>query len=351
MKPSVRLSAPIITFLAPSTAAAARACERLGNWTLLTKHHKPDTITKWGVTWEVRSLACSQTGTRIQYMASMRSLDRPASGNHILLALQEEARTKSDEYEQLFAGLGGTKSSARLLFSDWIRRPISAQALLGSGITPFLQVMESQENDSPVQPTHGVLKEVVLPYFDAGRPVLDQLARLPRIATGLYQLGNGLALRPLPASQEDHALPPPSLIFHSAAGSEPPVEQDQALVAKIGCSGTNRQGQTMVRHADTRGIDIRFCPSLKPSSMFCEAQESLLASSLDELQSTSVLKSTGKVDPKTLQTDCWVEFRANMTRPMGFWKKTQPKIAKAPDLPYEKRCFDVVDSYGVEYKR
>lgn len=91
----------------------------------------------------------------------------------------------------------------------------------------------------------------------------------------------------------------------------------------------------MIRHNDMRGIDVRFCSSYKPSSMFCEAQESLLASSLDELQSTNVLKSTGKVDPRTLQTDCWVEFRANISRPMGYLKKTQPKIAKAPDLPYE----------------
>ena len=96
----------------------------------------------------------------------------------------------------------------------------------------------------------------------------------------------------------------------------------------------------------SKDVDIRLCPATKPSSMFAEAQESLLASSLSELQSKHVLthhsaKDTAaadrEADPKTNNMDCWVEFRANIRNPKGFLPRqsASPRTAKAPDLPYE----------------
>ena len=73
--------------------------------------------------------------------------------------------------------------------------------------------------------------------------------------------------------------------------------------------------------------------------MFAEAQESLLAASLPELQSSHVLEGAkGTVDPKTERMDCWAEFRATVRNPRGFLKRNEvivTKTAKAPDLPYE----------------
>ncbi|GKY92358.1 hypothetical protein MPSEU_000206700 [Mayamaea pseudoterrestris] len=338
MQSTARLFAPTITFLSPCTVAAARACEKLEQWTAFARVNEPKIRREWGVTWEIHSLCCSLTGTTIQYMASSRS-SSTKSGQQSLISVQDIHESHLNKQEQLFQLLCETKSSARLLVADILRRSISPQTLLGSSLTPVVQVQESLTSDhvdssKPIF-MDGVLKEMTLPFFIADRDTSEQLATLPRLTTGLYRFCNGLAIRPLLASQEDHALPPPSLIFHTTKCTLNDEFDPTAIVTKIGCSGTNPNGQAMVRHGDTRGIDVRFCASSIHSSMFCEAQESLLASSLKDLQSTSVLQSTGQADPKTLQADCWVEFRANMKRPMGFVKKTQSKIAKAPSLPYE----------------
>jgi len=112
-------------------------------------------------------------------------------------------------------------------------------------------------------------------------------------------------------------------------------------VHRIGYNGS-RRGQDMIRSAAWWGMDVRFCSQTKHSAGFAEAQEALLAASLPSLQSAHVLEGpNGTVDPKNLQTDCWVEFRETLKHnPVGFWslsskKSKGPKIAKAPDLPYE----------------
>ena len=97
--------------------------------------------------------------------------------------------------------------------------------------------------------------------------------------------------------------------------------------AKIGYNGTAK-GQIMVQTGDWTGLDVRFCESTKYSSMFAEAQASLQAGSLPELQREE--------DGKLKDGDCWVEFRANLRHPAGFMRRRKPpRIAKIPDLPYE----------------
>ena len=43
------------------------------------------------------------------------------------------------------------------------------------------------------------------------------------------------------------------------------------------------------------------------------------------------------IDPKTNNSDCWIEARSNVKRPSGFLKRLSkvPTIAKPPQLPYE----------------
>ena len=80
-----------------------------------------------------------------------------------------------------------------------------------------------------------------------------------------------------------------------------------------------------------------------PNSGFDVAQDSLLAGSLEELQSAHVVlegKSLVKED-KTNKGDCWEETRANISHPSGFMKQLlSPKkqtvtVAKPPSIPYE----------------
>jgi hypothetical protein len=58
------------------------------------------------------------------------------------------------------------------------------------------------------------------------------------------------------------------------------------------------------------------------------------------VSSSKAIASKKKVDVMNGLGDCWVEFRANIKRPQGFFDKkartkTMNRIAKAPDLPYE----------------
>jgi len=219
----------------------------------------------------------------------------------------------------------------------------------------------------------GWLKEVAIPAYNdemdlAGDTLMTQFTNssLARPAVGLYQLSsnnssnsnnNNLCLRPLPAAKEDRKLPPPSLVFstHSVDhvqelasamtvddiketnkdkdASSPTATVAVVRTGKIGYTG-NGVGQIMLQTTDWMGLDVRFCQATKYSSMFAEAQESLLAGSLAELQSPHVLQGGSK---QVKEGDCWAEFRANLKHPSGFLQRTAKpsKIAKAPDLPYE----------------
>lgn len=240
----------------------------------------------------------------------------------------------------------------------------------------------------------GDLKEIVIPaywsdtYADQRSlfATLQESAWLTRPAAGLYRLplvaGNSavprVCLRPLPMGKEDRtAVPsPPTLVFHAAdldaAAARLVADHDtdgddgdgsaKTAVVKIGYTGQRgaaSRGQLVLldaaASAETAGVDIRLCAAPTPSSVFAEAQASLLASSLSELQSKHVLSSshqkstaeknsaaTRDADLNTNQMDCWVEFRASLRNPLGFLPRrrrqsasTGPKIAKAPDLPYE----------------
>ncbi|KAL3796803.1 hypothetical protein HJC23_010950 [Cyclotella cryptica] len=235
------------------------------------------------------------------------------------------------------------------------------------------------------------LRELALPFFSEKSSLQQQLSRssLMRPIPGLYQFvpshitcnvdpldastrqtktDDGLVLRPLPSAAEDFRLSPPSLVCQcsSFAMAKELVEKEPgSMTAKIGWRGDGRNGSLIVSHPSVRGVDIRLVeissegPGWVMNSYFHESQESLLAASLDDLQSSHVVSegsggkdegNTCQVDPKILQADCWVEVRSNVKNPKGFLPKywspslllkglssrnKTTAIAKPPDLPYE----------------
>lgn len=213
------------------------------------------------------------------------------------------------------------------------------------------------------------LREVAIPFHPELSTLQQQLSKssLLRPKAGLYQftqqtkssqpINNGLILRPLPSASEDFRLPQPSLICQctSLPEAQDRVEKEfGAAIAKIGWRGDGQNGSLIVSHPSIRGLDIRLVEASGewvPNSFFDEAQEALLAASLDDLQSSHVITegSEGsdkridrKIDPKTLNADCWVETRANVKNPLGFlskrWSLTsqhKTTVAKPPELPYE----------------
>ncbi|KAL3781115.1 hypothetical protein ACHAWO_013418 [Cyclotella atomus] len=166
-----------------------------------------------------------------------------------------------------------------------------------------------------------------------------------------------LILRPLPSASEDFRLPQPSFIFQCSSLQEAQelIENEMGgVTAKIGWRGDGQNGSLIVSHPSIQGLDIRLNETANEwvlNSYFDEAQEALLAASLDDLQSSHVITegsergdqdANRQVDPKNLNADCWVETRANVKNPLGFlskrWSlKSQNKtaVAKPPDLPYE----------------
>jgi len=197
------------------------------------------------------------------------------------------------------------------------------------------------------------LKEIVVPHFDYaeycdGSTLLSNLslARTNRPAIGVFEWPNSsTCIRPLPTASEDRNLPSPSLIFHCESPEDTTKIKDFGFhEARIGYNGLGHgHGQVMLLHKDLMGLDVRYCPRTTVSSAFSEAQDSLLAGSLEELQSTNVLVSSSdeaRSDMRIGNGDCWVEVRANLKRPGTLWQRSKTssrkqRIAKIPDIPYE----------------
>jgi hypothetical protein len=235
--------------------------------------------------------------------------------------------------------------------------PKSLLKSVSTGGLPFLTLssVDSTERENSVVgigDQQDGLKEIVVPYFDYatftdGSSLLSRIsqASLERSTVGVYKWKNSSTrIRPLPTAGEDTRLPPPSLIFGCQNVNVILQKELTGLkIAKIGYSG-NRIGQLMLLHEDIKGIDIRLCSESKASSAFFEAEASLLAASLDELQSANALLGDGqegKDDERIGKADCWVEVRANLKRPSGFFRQersrgpSKHRVAKIPDIPYE----------------
>ena len=291
-------------------------------------------------------------------------------GNHAregplsLIALTDSAGTVQESIQNVRTLLSEhlQQHSTMIKLKESIGYRISPQNLLQSVSTgglpliqlPLVDSLESNNGgvDSNVTDASAGLKEIVVPYFDYamykdGSSLLSKIAdaSLERPVVGVYRWKHSMTLlRPLPTAGEDTRLPPPSLIFDCQNLTDILAKGQTGLkVAKIGYSG-NRIGQLMLLHDDIQGIDVRLCSENKVSSAFFEAQEALLAASVEELQSANTLLGDGQEgndDKRIGHGDCWVEVRANLKQPSGFFQRgrgtggSKHRVAKIPDLPYE----------------
>ena len=188
------------------------------------------------------------------------------------------------------------------------------------------------------------LREIVIPFFDQDmcpthNKTLSQTlsqSNLSRPKIGLYQWPssssspssyesnnninyenkNGIILRPLPIAATDLTSSPPTFVFQC---EDLEVVEENILYkytndnhnhedlahAQLGANKVGRNstapGQIMLFHSDLhgqepgaadeagRGIDLRYCQETTVSQSFAEAQESLMAGSLDDLQNVNVL--------------------------------------------------------------
>jgi hypothetical protein len=389
MKRSLCSRAPVISLLSPSLAASRRAIDQLAVWTNLQALSESSDVEASSeslnsvfrsssysaflpkLKWESLALQCPETGTILHWLSVESSKSQGTSNStphpYQLLAVQDCSGV-TQACEEIATRVRVSAQVPYLCMSHAMGRPITVQQLLASGL-PLLNLKEqdgvanTDNNDkTKVTLTAGCLKEIVIPaYTDEtdhdGYTLLDQFSHssLARPVTGLYQMDSRskLCVRPLPAAEADTRLPPPSLVFHtdsvdriqeraltaSTATSTATEGTDDAsqstgtatatavATAKIGYNGTGK-GQIMVQTGDWTGLDVRFCEAARYSSMFAEAQASLQAGSLPELQ-----RDEGG---KLKNGDCWVEFRANLRHPAGFMRRRKPpRIAKIPDLPYE----------------
>ena len=272
-----------------------------------------------------------------------------------------------------------SKSALKLLGMTKFHKEIYPHNLtsLDQGMPILVLPKENTAERKNADKDSSSIREIVLPFnvesrYKENMTLQQKLSSsgMYRPTVGLYQWPTGFPiLRPLPAAETDLTLPNPSLIFQCTSLDRMQEKiSDEVAMSKVGFNSLSSSGQLIIHHPAIEGIEIRLCESTELSSSFAEAQDSLMAGSLDDLQNVNVLaeggagktksmdvelysskssqgtqnmsKERGKVDAMNGLGDCWVEFIANMKRPVGFFdKKARAKpaqtIAKPPDLPYE----------------
>lgn len=375
MKRSLQCSGPVVTLLSSGVTASRRSqellCSLFGFEPISVDIDSEDQLSQWSPTVPFRKQGWDSLTSRCPTSGTLLHLLSPGTSNLLSPFLKRE-----DRYALLSItaergnGVSGSVCHARSLLASrmeqqkWkiglsqaVGRSLNANQVLGTkGGLPALYLPTEEDNDTipPVASSSIGLKEVAIPFYvDSSYPngmtLQSTLSEsiLSRPGVGLYQWpSSSLVIRPLPAAFEDRNLAPQSLIFkcESLDKAIEDMEKHGAVGAKIGYSGTGK-GQLVVRHPDLLpGMEVRFCENTSHSSVFAEAQESLLAGSLGGLQNRNVLLEGGTkgVDDHRIGVgDCWIEFRATLMNPSGFWRRyaksrvNKCQIAKAPDLPYE----------------
>lgn len=364
------LHSPVVTLLSPSSVASKKAQDLLhalvGLEPVSFSVPSDDNLNAafrsslpgFSREWHSSASVCPSSGTFVHFCSVD---DNDKSGPLSLIGLTDAKGTAQESiqsFRDLLASHVQNRSTAITLKGSLLGNGISPTSLLksiSSGGLPLVELpsedADTYSNSTPEDDVNNSqLKEIVVPYFDNatfndGSTFLSRIseASLARPTVGVYKWANSAAhIRPLPTAAEDQRLPPPSLIFQSSNLDDVLKKTELGLkVAKIGFTG-NKIGQLMMLHPDLEGLDVRYCSQDTVSSAFSEAQESLLAASLEELQSTNALLAggeQGKDDERVGQADCWVEVRANLKRPAGYFQRkggqSKPRIAKIPDIPYE----------------
>jgi hypothetical protein len=364
----------VVSFLSPSPSASRKAQVLLASLCGLQEVQLPSFqkeddrlnasfesfLPSFSNSWDSVALKCNSTGTLVHFCSENSNFGGESSRKQpfALLGITHMANEDSSQQAvQRFRDLLASKVQQQSSFIKFKRSfgSLSPEELLrdvSRGGLPLVSVSSPKHEVSEQTPPTG-LKEVVVPFFDFaeyadGSRFFSHFAKARRPVVGVYQWGDcATRIRPLPTASEDIRLPPPSLVFHCNDLEKIEPENSGARTAKIGYTG-NKMGQLMLQHEDLLGLDIRFCSSTKVSSAFSEAQDSLLAGSLNELQSTNTLSVDGekvKYDDRIGQADCWVEVRANLKSPSGFFKRP------AGSVPSKQRVASTIntsDSYEMK---
>mmetsp|Transcript_6811 Transcript_6811/g.9943 ORF Transcript_6811/g.9943 Transcript_6811/m.9943 type:complete len:369 (-) Transcript_6811:121-1227(-) len=305
---------------------------------------------------------CSNSETILHFLSIQGSLDKEENQNLAVLSITGCSGSDAESIEESRASLVETmrKNWLKVVLKKSVGHKLEPSDIVGiGGGLPLLRAIDcasaTSSTDDFLKEGKQGLKEITIPHFDNslypdGRSLLLTLSEssLTRPVVGLYQFQGGLTIRPLPAGTLDQVLPRPSLVFRcdNLEDNIKVLRNRGAITGKIGFNAS-RKGQVMVQHPYIPGLDLRLTETVAYSSSFPEAQEALLAGSLTELQNKNVLLEGGVENQEDAVPDlmngvgdCWVEFRATMKQPLGFFKsRTKPskplKIAKAQDIPYE----------------
>lgn len=385
MRSTRRTLSPVVTLLSPSPAASRRAQELLGSIfglgdVSLDQHviHNNDVLNAkfrsslGALNWDSVASRCPKSGSLIHWLSIENATNDQGSFSLLGVSRMEtkDANHPIEESRALMAS-NFPSSVLSLKLRNFLKRPITSDTLLRrhQGL-PVLDLPQGEASTSKSNISEGgkdlakgsFLKEVAFTVYDDalyedGSTVLAQLSQsaLSRPVTGVYEWptnGSRVCLRPLPAAETDlkGSAKPLVLTFHCGS-LEQAMEQQSAnnnissqtqfTLSKIGYTGKGN-GQLRIQAAASsnnvnplNGLDVRWCERTKPTSMFTEAQESLLASSLPELQSANVLKASGKDQPgeddaRIGSSDCWVEVRTMVQNPRGFAPSRKSRVASAP---------------------
>ena len=299
--------------------------------------------------WDSIALECPNTGALIHWISvhPTTSLSPLPSSQHQQVLGIIESNTLDESKTTLAENIQSLWRYFPIMLRSTLGDALRASDLLGRRKSTLLGFDESTARpDSVHRFSTNSLKEIALPTDSSSLPGMAlmkelRISQLKRPVAGLYQYSSGLCIRPLPTAAEDLRLSPPSFVFHcdSVQSCSERLSDDASFQQReIGHTGA-KAGQLVIRHPDFLGIDVRLCDRTSYSSMFAEAQESLMAASLPELQSGRVLHGGRKmIDSQAAGADCWVEFRANVKNPHGFFSKPSNDIranTKAPKLPFE----------------
>ena len=371
MKRSLSLPSPVVSFFSPSPHASRKAQDLFSSLFGLEQASLDigqdelddcfqSRLPGCSRRWDSVASKCPSSGAVLHFCSIDSGNESKTShnGTFSLLGITDSSlgsTTSQDvaSFRHLFAThVGDQATNIKLRHAMKSLTPSHLLGDFSTGGLPFLALPVKEVNVPKPESSNPLtgLKEIAVPAYDFaaypdGNNLLTCLSSsgLPRPKTGLYEWSS-TRIRPLPTGSEDQRLPPPSLIFHCNSLEDLSVEEHGAVTSKIGFGGLGN-GQLIVLHKDLPGLDLRYCSSTEASSSFAEAQESLLAASLADLQSANILltgSEKSKADQRVGQGDCWVEFRANLKEPLGFLRryatgksKSTHRIAKAPDLPYE----------------
>ena len=106
--------------------------------------------------------------------------------------------------------------------------------------------------------------------------------------------------------------------------ARPPLASSAVATGTIGATGRDRTGQPVVETPWRAGVAVRPCEAATCSPAFSEGTEALLEGVLPEFRKPHDAASQAEYDTLVADlrtnSDCWVDVRAMMRHPAGFFR-------------------------------